>query len=310
MSRRVLQAAKCSQMSNAASGTGSGGNRCTEAVAAMLDVTYQLGPKARSGASAESIMYDFTEYLNQGRDTSAPLDIGVWFPAWLRAHGITSIALTSTTWPGYQAIVDCINRGHLAIGRFDDYVNLRLVTGGNPYQWNDPHGLSHVLLIVGYDTAKQAVVVHDPLRADPGGQPAEYAWSSFQAAKFVQMFEVRGPVVPMLEGDAMVPKGPFVSYTFGEEIPPDVGWKQLAEQYGLAEADFLAIPGNAVFRTYDGNPASVRGMVVRLPGYPQQAQPTLDLAALKADVAKLAALLAPFLAAGQAVQDLEKRLGG
>ena len=74
-------------------------------------------------------------------------------------------------------------------------------------------------------------------------------------------------------GGSMVPTGPFISLTFGKEIPANVGWKALATQFGLTQSDLLAIPGNIWLSTYDGNPASVAGKQVSVPGYPEPAPP-------------------------------------
>ncbi|HEU5367580.1 MAG TPA: hypothetical protein VFU69_03915 [Ktedonobacterales bacterium] len=207
MSRKVLKAAKCSQMSNPTAGTGSGGDRCTEAVGAMIDATYKIGPWAKDGKhTVEQIMYQFTENLNHGSNTSAPENAS-WIGDWLKQNTGGKITLGDVQWPGFEQVVACIDQGHVAIGGFDDYVNLRLANGQNPYKWNDPHGLGHVLLIVGYDTDKHTVVVHDPLRADPGGQPADYSWAGFQAAKFHDLCEVHGPALPLAESSGAPQSG-------------------------------------------------------------------------------------------------------
>jgi hypothetical protein len=44
------------------------------------------------------------------------------------------------------------------------------------------------------------VVVHDPLRPDPGGQPADYSWAGFQAAKFHDLCEVHGAALLLVDG--------------------------------------------------------------------------------------------------------------
>jgi hypothetical protein len=187
-------------MSDPTQGAGSGGDRCTEAVGAMIDATYKIGPWAQDGKhTVEQIMFQFTENLNQGRDVSAPENAS-WISDWVRANTNGQMSVGDVTWPTFQDVVACVDRGHIAIGGFDDYVNLRLSSGENPYKWNDPHGLGHVLLIVGYDTEKHVVVVHDPLRADPGGQPADYSWTGFQAAQFHDLCEVHGAPLPLAEG--------------------------------------------------------------------------------------------------------------
>lgn len=201
MARRRLQAAKCSQMSSPTTGTGQGGDRCSEACGAIIATTYKIGPWL--SLSPEQTMYRLTEMLNNGSDTSAPEDAS-WIGRWVSAQTNGAITLSDKQWPGFWDVVDCINRGHMAVGGFDDYVSLRLSDGSNPYLWNDPHGLGHVLIIVGYDTDKQTVLVHDPLRADPDGQPADYSWKSFQAASFHDLTEVNGPALPVVEGIPMV----------------------------------------------------------------------------------------------------------
>lgn len=189
MGRKVLKAAKCSQMSNPHEGTGNGGDRCTEACAAIVAKTYSvplpgLDIKRMSG---EQVMYYFTQMLNKGSNTSA-LEDAAWINRWMGEHN--GPLLGNVHLPSYQNIVDMIDRGHIGIGGFNNYAALRLSSGGNPYQWTDPSGLGHVLVIVGYDTAARTVIVHDPLRADPSGQPADYSWASFGAAGFADLSEV------------------------------------------------------------------------------------------------------------------------
>jgi hypothetical protein len=136
-------------------------------------------------------MQELAQTFNQGRDVGVPEDVA-WIGNWLKEYSKGAVSLTHVAVPSYQEIVDSINRGHVAIGGFSDYVNLQVMDGSHPYQWNDPHGLSHIVLIVGYDDETQAVVVHDPLRS-VSGQPVDYSWSSFQAAQFYVLSEVSGP---------------------------------------------------------------------------------------------------------------------
>lgn len=221
MTRILLDWPKGSQMTNLQTATGSGGNRCTEMLGAMTDVAFQLGPSAKAGKTTEQIMYELTEYLNAGRDTSSPENMGVWFSAWLHKNGYDQIIrLSNTTNPTFQTVIAAINRQHVCIGGFNNYINLRLLGGGDPWTWPDNgsyaathQGEGHVLAIVGYDTDKQTIIVHDPLRADPNGQPAEYTWASFEAAVFHDCTEIIGPARKILQqsgsvqGAAMIPAG-------------------------------------------------------------------------------------------------------
>jgi hypothetical protein len=212
-------------MSSPKTGTGSGGDRCTEAVGAMIDATYKIGPWSKDGKhTVEQIMYQFTEMLNNGRDVSVPENAS-WIGNWVRQNSNGQITISDKVWPGFQDVVACIDRGHIAIGGFDDYVSLRLSNGQNPYKWNDPHGLGHVLLIVGYDTDKHVVVVHDPLRADPDGQPADYSWAGFQAAKFHDLSEVHGPPLPLVGGSSAPQSGGQGQPAGGsEKVGVPAGW--------------------------------------------------------------------------------------
>ena len=195
MARKMLAAAKCSQMSNPTSGTGSGGDRCTESCAAIIANTYKipipgLDVNTRTG---EQVMYWFTQMLNKGSNVSA-LENAAWINKWMVAHG--GPGLSNKHAPSYQDIINMVDAGHIGVGGFNYYENLRLSSGGNPYKWTD-HGLAgHVLIIVGYDTGKQSVIVHDPLRADPSGQPADYSWTSFGSAGFSDLSTVMGAQLP------------------------------------------------------------------------------------------------------------------
>lgn len=207
MTRMVLNAAKCSQIADPATGATSRGDRCTEVVCAMIDATYQISQQARTGVAPEDLMQELAQAFNQGRDIGVPEDVA-WIGNWLKEYSKGSVTLNHISVPGYQEIVESVNRGHVAIGGFSDYVNLQLVDGSHPYDWNDPHGLSHIVLIVGYDDDTQAVVVHDPLRS-VSGQPADYSWQSFQAAQFYVLSEVSGPslLVSGHDGQMMAPAG-------------------------------------------------------------------------------------------------------
>src|SRR5579859_1256667 len=201
MSRKVLQAAKCCQMSSPKTGSGSGGDRCTEAVAAMIDATYKIGPWSKDGQhTVEQIMYQFTEMKNKGSDVSVPENAS-WIVQWVHDNSSGQISISDIVGPSFQDIVACIDRGHIAIGGFNDYRELRLANGGLPWPWalREKQNLGHVLLIVGYDSDTRAVVVHDPLRADPDGQPADYAWASFGTAKFHDLSEAHGPALPIIQ---------------------------------------------------------------------------------------------------------------
>jgi hypothetical protein len=344
MSRKVLQAAKCCQMSDSKAGTGSGGDRCTEAVGAMIDATYKIGPWTKDGQhTVEQIMYQFTENLNRGSNTSAPENAS-WIATWLRDNTGDQMSISDITWPSYQDVVACVDRGHIAIGGFDDYVSLRLADGQNPYKWNDPHGLGHVLLIVGYDSDKQVVVVHDPLRADPGGQPADYSWAGFQAAKFHDLSEVHGTPLPLVEGSEQVgipdgwhddgttlqaPNGVAVVKGFRDWIlahPWDAVDFPLAVERTLpsvepgnpsigagSRQDFRMTslgwtPSNNVYKIWVGQDIlALEGQVAQLEAQLKQTPPpTVDVAALKADVATIQAALTPLEAQAQPLAAAEQ----
>jgi hypothetical protein len=157
----------------------------------MIDATYHISLDARKGLDPETLMRNLAQSFNLGRDVGVPEDVA-WIGNWLKEYSKGSVTLSQIAVPMYQDIVECVNRGHVAVGACSDYVNLQLVDGSHPYDWTDPHGLSHIVLIVGYDEDTQAVVVHDPLRG-LAGQPADYSWSSFQAAQFYVLSEVNAP---------------------------------------------------------------------------------------------------------------------
>ncbi len=197
MSRVFLsKAAKVSQMDDPQRGTGQGGDRCTEAVAAMIDVTYKIGPSAQGGADPEKIMYDFVAWLNNGATTSK-LEDPIWIADWVKQHSngkITLGALNSATFADAQA---CVDRGHVAVLQVRDYSQLRTFDNQNPYAWNPAsEHVGHVLLLVGYDDnfreSGPTLLVHDPLRGLPG-QPWDYSWNSIKAAGLMRLMEVNAP---------------------------------------------------------------------------------------------------------------------
>src|SRR5215468_5346022 len=110
-------------MTHPGDGTGSGGNRCTEAVGAMIDATYKIGPWAKDGQhTVEQIMFQFTENLNHGSDVSTPKN-AVWISNWLSQNANGQMSLSDVVWPKFEDVVASIDRGHIAVGGFDDYVN-------------------------------------------------------------------------------------------------------------------------------------------------------------------------------------------
>ncbi len=221
MSRKYLHAAKCSQMSSPKQGQGSGGDRCTEACAAMIDVTYGLGPKARAAKTpedVEAIMYDLVGVFPGnalGARVSHLENFGVAFPQWLHRWGYDKIiSLKNVHNPSFLTVKEVIDAGHIAVGGFNDYRQLRLANGGNPFAWNPANEppAGHVLLIVGYDDnysgGQPSVIVHDPLRGYDG-QPVDYSFASFVKAGFADCTQV-------------VPAAgvPALSYAFNSETQP------------------------------------------------------------------------------------------
>src|SRR5690348_11596299 len=87
---------KVSQMDDPQQGTGSGHDRCTEAVAAMIDVTYKIGPSAQAAnPDGQKIMYDFVAWLNNGATTSK-LEDPAWIADWVKQHSDNAITLTKS----------------------------------------------------------------------------------------------------------------------------------------------------------------------------------------------------------------------
>ncbi len=199
MSRVMLPGvARCSQMSNPLQGTGSGGDRCTEAVATMIDVTYKIGPSAQSGVDPEKIMYDFVAWLNNGA-TVSKLEDPVWIADWVRQHSNGTITLSSKKASTFADCKACIDRGHIAIVQVRDYSVLRTFDNQDPYKWNPANQhVGHVLLLLGYDDnfrgTGPTLIVNDPLRSLPG-QPWDYSWSSVKAAGPDTLYEVNGPAL-------------------------------------------------------------------------------------------------------------------
>lgn len=204
MSVQLQGVIPCSQMDNPQAGTGTGGDRCTEACASMIDCTYRLGPLAKTidtGANpqdvAEQVMYQLTQMLNNGSNVSHLEDFGVWVPEWLSSNGYDkTVTLNNVHNPGWNDIMADINRGHMAVIGVNDYTQLHLVGGGDPYQWpeNAANAGGHVLMLIGYDPANQNIVVIDPLRGF-SGDPAVYTFASLQAAGFSDLTEVVGPAL-------------------------------------------------------------------------------------------------------------------
>lgn len=217
--------AKCSQMSSPKTGTGSGGDRCCEATLAMIDKTYKLGPLAKSGASAEDIMYAFTKQWNSGSTTSA-LEPTSRIDDFMGGRGAT---WGTQRWNGAFANVQTvIDRGHIAYAFVRDYRQLRLLGGGNPFAWapeREPLA-GHILLIVGYD---DGILVHDPLRG-LDGQPASYSVTSFEAAGWESVGEIIGP---RLDQELPAP--------FEWKIPPGgTFWSAADHFYGDTSADAIS----------------------------------------------------------------------
>src|SRR5215468_4677683 len=105
-------------MTHPGDGTGSGGNRCTEAVGAMIDATYKIGAWAKDGQhTVEQIMYQFTEHLNRGSDTSVPENAS-WISNWVRDNTNGQMTVGDVVWPSFQDVVACVDRGHIAVGGF------------------------------------------------------------------------------------------------------------------------------------------------------------------------------------------------
>lgn len=187
-------------------GSGSGGDRCTEADGAIIDFAYQIGPWTRDGShTTRDVMFQFTEMLNAGSTVSAPEDLYSWFGQWLQQNTGGAISLGNVNNPSFADLVIVIERQHIAVARFTNYINLTLADGAKPYPWTDPQGLGHVVMVVGYDSSNQTIAVHDSLLAE-SRQPSWYSWQGFQDAGFANLYEVNGPALPVVEG-SMTPDG-------------------------------------------------------------------------------------------------------
>lgn len=175
-------------MSNPKDGTGQGGDRCVEAVCAMIAATYGIAPDDKKDMTPQDIMYALTKAWNKGRTVSA-------LEPTSRVDELVKAAkdIETNHFPGLFANVQqTIDRGHISAAVVSDYRQLRLLGGGNPYHWNPATAqkAGHMVLVVGYG---DGVVVHDPLRSEETGQPAEYSVTSFEEAGWETLVEIAGP---------------------------------------------------------------------------------------------------------------------
>jgi lysozyme len=208
----VVDAARCCQLSNnphgkptdpqsEIKGYGSGGCRCTEACAAMVDFSYKIGPKAQDGKhKPEDAMFEFTEMLNNGADVSH-MEPNQWVVDWVNKHGVPLGVSMKQVQSTFEDIVRLVDAGHIAMAAFSDYNKLQLSRKrGSPYSWHDADNEGHVLMVVGYRKSDQVVFVHDPLLGEIH-QPEEYTFASFKAARFYALYEVIGNPLQFM-GDA------------------------------------------------------------------------------------------------------------
>ncbi|MGH9637997.1 MAG: LysM peptidoglycan-binding domain-containing protein [Candidatus Angelobacter sp.] len=187
--------AKCSQMSNPKAGTGSGGDRCTEAVAAMVDATYKIGPDAQAGKDPEALMLDFTEWLNHGSDVSG-LEDPAWVAKWVAEHS-QDVKLVEVP-PDHASIVKAIAAGHMVLLNVQDYRQIRTFDGKVPWPFDlskaDKAG--HFFAIVGWRDSWQSssptLIALDPLRS-LSGMPWDYSEQSIIEAGVNHVWEVEGP---------------------------------------------------------------------------------------------------------------------
>ena len=220
----LTRIAKCSQMSNPKSGTGQGRDRCTEALAAMIDATYKIGPHAQAGKDPEALMYEYTEWLNHGSDTSV-LEDPAWIAKWVAEHS-QAVKLVEGK-PDHASIVQAIAAGHMVMLNVTDYRQLKTFDGHNPYLWpvGNAGKAGHVLLVIGwrdsYLGSGPTLVVQDPLRS-LSGQPWDYSEHSIVEAGADRLWEVDGPSLAMPK-----PATPATTHklAYGETL-----W-ELAEKY-------------------------------------------------------------------------------
>jgi lysozyme len=220
MRRKLQGVIACCQEVNAATGTGGGGDRCTEATAAMIDCTYRLGPLAKTidlpGANpvaiAQQVMYELTRMLNGGSNISHP-ESYTWVSNWLHNNGYDKIVtLSDKHLPSFADVKRVIDAGHMAVIGVNDYGQLHLANGTDPYAWPENEHVGHVLVLIGYDdnyngTGEQTIIVDDPLRSDPKGTEVDYSFKSLQAATFADLIEVVGKPLPIV-GDPINPPTP------------------------------------------------------------------------------------------------------
>lgn len=259
MRQMLPSVAHCSQMSNPKAGTGSGGDRCCEAVAAILFCTF-----IDTSKDAEQTMYHITEAWNNGSDVSA-LENTPKIEQDISAASGGAISFSDVT-PDYSSIVACVQRGHVAIIGVNDYRQLRSFDGGDPYQWptatQPPAG--HVLLCIGTDDNYAGhgatLIVMDPLRGI-GGQPWDYRLDSVSAAGWASLVEVEAPSL----WPAPPPPPPGREYTVQ---PGDSLWAIAQREYGdpfkyreIAADNAAKYPSLATDLDY-----IVTGWVLSLPG--------------------------------------------
>ena len=203
MRKYLASVAKISQMlPGSVDGTGQGGDRCEPTCAAMIDVTYQLGPSAKAGEAPEQIMEDIARWRNGGALSGPPE--GPWLGDWVTSISsgtVTLQAISSTP----EAIETSISAGNMIYAGIDDYGQQRLEDGSDPYQWPETEHAGHVEIIAGFDDSNGfAPLLHDPLRGT-NGMPAAYSWQSMLNAG-LHLYRVAGPALPV-EGGNMAPTG-------------------------------------------------------------------------------------------------------
>lgn len=188
---------KCSQMSNPLQGIGSGGDRCTFAVIAMLLKTFKQGIGANPKLSAENIMYSLTEQYNNGSDISQPMSD--WWDAYFTAHPDISIRMTPIE-DTPTAVLQALIRGHVVFCGLNNYARQRTWDNGDPYAWVETpgHPEGHVELLVGIDDfyqGRDTYIVQDPLRG-VNAMPWDYLINSVHDAG-CHFYEVIAPPLPI-----------------------------------------------------------------------------------------------------------------